>query len=346
MVTISACMIVKNEEKVLARCLESIKDLVEEIIIVDTGSTDATKDIAANYTDKIYDFAWINDFSAARNYSFSKASMDYIYAADADEVIDEENRQRFLRLKQELLPEIEIVQMQYANQLAFNTTYNFDEEYRPKLYKRIRSFRWVEPIHESIALEPVIYDSDIVILHMPTSSHAARDFQAFQRVIKKEGKLSPKLYEMYAKELFIAGQESDFLEAYPYFTEFAKASESGSCSERERKIYECILSKCFRLEKNVKELMKYGLRNIADGKASSEVCYELGEFFYEAGDYKEATIWFYNAAYETECELNIRYAGDYSLLRLADCYHNLGNDQQEEAFRALADEWASKNRGD
>ncbi len=63
-------MIVKNEEKVLGRVLESAKKFADEIIIVDTGSTDKTKDIARKYTDKIYDFKWIDDFAAARNYSF------------------------------------------------------------------------------------------------------------------------------------------------------------------------------------------------------------------------------------------------------------------------------------
>ena len=81
MITISLCMIVKNEERILARCLDSVKDLVDEIIIVDTGSADATKRIAAEYTDKIYDFTWIDDFSAARNFAFSKATGDYIYSA-------------------------------------------------------------------------------------------------------------------------------------------------------------------------------------------------------------------------------------------------------------------------
>ena len=76
MVTISLCMIVKNEETVLSRCLDSIASLVDEIIIVDTGSTDKTKSIAAKYTTHIYSFSWIDDFSAARNYSFSKATMD------------------------------------------------------------------------------------------------------------------------------------------------------------------------------------------------------------------------------------------------------------------------------
>jgi hypothetical protein len=91
-------------------------------------------------------------------------------------------------------------------------------------------------------------------------------------------------------------------------------------------------------------LMKYSLRNIADGKGSSEVCYILGEYFYEIGDFKEATIWYYNAAYETECELNIHYAGDYPLKRLAECYHFLGNSEQEEAFQTLYQSWSIENK--
>lgn len=341
MITISVCMIVKNEERVLARCLDSLHGLADEIIIVDTGSTDSTKRIAAGYTDKIYDFQWVHDFSAARNFSFSKASMDYIYVADADEVIDEENWQRFLLLKQGLLPEIEIVQMKYANQLAYNTTYNFDMEYRPKLYQRLRTFHWVEPVHENVNLTPVIYDSDIVIQHRPESNHAGRDFQTFQKVIQKDGMLSSKLYGMYARELYIAGKDADFEEAYEYFHRFAEREE---CSERERKIYECILARCCRLRRDFPGFMKHCLHNIADGKASAEVCYELGEYYMEQGDFKEATIWFYNAAYETECELNIHYAGDYPLRQLARCYCELGNREQEEAFRALSEAWSLEDK--
>lgn len=341
MITISVCMIVKDEEKVLARCLDSLKGIADEIIIVDTGSTDSTKLIAAGYTDKIYDFVWIQDFSAARNFAFSKATMEYIYSADADEVLDEENHEEFMQLKQTLLPEIEIVQMRYANQLAYNTTYNYDVEYRPKLYKRLRTFRWEEPVHENIVLTPVIYDSDITILHMPISNHAGRDFQTFLKEIKNKGKLSHKLYEMYARELFIAGEPQDFADAFEYFALVAQKEEQ---TDRNRKICESVLVNCFFLKNDIVGLMKFSLRNIADGKASSEVCYILGEYFMGIGDYKEATIWYYNAAYETECELNIHYGGDYPLKKLAQCYHLLGNSEQEEAFKTLYEGWSIKNK--
>ncbi|MCI1958912.1 MAG: glycosyltransferase family 2 protein [Clostridia bacterium] len=193
MITISACLIVKNEEKILARCLDSLKEIADELIIVDTGSDDGTKQIALSYTDKVYDFKWEDDFSSARNFSFSKSSMEYIYTADADEVIDTENRRKFIKLKQSLLPEIEIVQMLYKNQLKHNTTYNFDKEYRPKLYKRLRNFKWQDPIHESVVLEPVIYNSDIEIIHMPKSNHGKRDFNIFQKLIKQGKTLSIKV---------------------------------------------------------------------------------------------------------------------------------------------------------
>ncbi len=89
MATISLCMIVKNEEGVLGRCLDSVKGVADEIIIADTGSSDATKETAARYTEQIFDVEWTDDFSAARNASFARASMDYCMWLDADDVMQD-----------------------------------------------------------------------------------------------------------------------------------------------------------------------------------------------------------------------------------------------------------------
>ena len=186
MPTVSLCMIVKNEEAVLARCLDSLNGLMDEIIIVDTGSTDSTKDIAGLYTDKVYDYEWTDDFAAARNFSFSLATMDYIYAPDADEVLDDINRMRFAQLKAALLPEVEIVQMKYHTVTGFDTVLNSKTEYRPKLFRRLRTFTWIDPIHETVRTSPVVYDSDIEILHMPQSMHSKRDFSIFLKAYKRD----------------------------------------------------------------------------------------------------------------------------------------------------------------
>ena len=85
MKTLSLCMITKNEEKNLKICLDSVKDYVDEIIIVDTGSTDKTLDIAKSYTDKVFNHQWNYDFSEARNKSLEKATKDWILFLDADE---------------------------------------------------------------------------------------------------------------------------------------------------------------------------------------------------------------------------------------------------------------------
>lgn len=98
---LSLCMIVRDEEKVLRRCLESVKNLVDEIVIVDTGSVDATKQIAFDYTEKVYDFEWINDFAAAKNAAIQKATSKWILVLDADEYVDSSQMDRLVALLKE-----------------------------------------------------------------------------------------------------------------------------------------------------------------------------------------------------------------------------------------------------
>ena len=86
---ISSCLIVKNEAENIARCLESIKSISDEIIVVDTGSTDNTVEIAKSYGARIYFYEWDNNFSNARNFALEKATGDWIIFLDADEYFEE-----------------------------------------------------------------------------------------------------------------------------------------------------------------------------------------------------------------------------------------------------------------
>lgn len=120
MPSISLCMIVKNEERNLPRCLDSVQDLVDEIVIVDTGSSDATRAAALRYTHRVYDFTWRDDFAAARNFAFDQGTMDYLMWLDADDVLEEADRERFRREKAGLDPAVDVVMMPYHT--AFDGT--------------------------------------------------------------------------------------------------------------------------------------------------------------------------------------------------------------------------------
>ena len=161
---ISLCMIVKNEQKNLDNCLRTVYDLVDEINIIDTGSADNTVDIASRYTDRIFFFDWINDFSAARNFSFSKATKDYILWLDADDIITEDNRKKFLLLKKKLTDNINYVLMKYHydHDERGNVTYT---QLMARLVKRREEFKWSGAIHENIQTSGDYLISDIFITH-------------------------------------------------------------------------------------------------------------------------------------------------------------------------------------
>lgn len=328
MVTISLCMIVKNEEKILRRCLDSLKGLYDEAIIVDTGSTDYTKSIAKEYTDKVYDFEWTNDFAAARNFAISKASCDYFYMADADEVLDEANHEKFRLLKEILLPEIEIVQMRYVNQFAYGTVYNYNEEYRPKLYKRVRTYSYIDPIHEIVRTDPVVYDSEIDIIHMPESVHTNRDFACFEQAIQRDGDLSKRLVTMYAKELLISGTMEDLQGAKPYFEKLLLRED---LSEDDMRVVFIVLAKAAISEGDEPGMFKYALKEVA-GTGSSEICSILGAYFEDKKDYLEAAIWYYNARYETSPLLWLKSGNIVPLKGLIRVYTALGMPEEAESY--------------
>ena len=335
MITISLCMIVKNEERILRRCLDSVADLVDEIVIVDTGSTDSTKSIAAEYTDKIFGFEWVDDFAAARNFAFSKATKEYIYSADADEMLDEVNRERYRILKETLLPEVEIVQMKYGGQLRFRTVYNFAEEYRPKLFKRLRQFSWQEPIHETVRLEPMVYDSDVVITHLPENSHAKRDLAVFYRHCRNGYRLPARLHNMYARELLMAGEPEDFEAAADIFAE--SAADSNRSGEEIAEAC-CIVAHAARLAKDTVRFFKYVSKVLAES-ANSEICCEMGHFYEDTEDIEEAAIWYYNAVYETKPILSIDTGGSEGLEGLIRCYERMKCEEQAEIYREELKRW-------
>jgi glycosyltransferase involved in cell wall biosynthesis/Flp pilus assembly protein TadD len=157
----SLCMIVKNEERHLARCLASVVDLVDEIIVIDTGSTDRTKEIALQYGAKVIDFAWVDSFAAARNESIHHATGDWIFWLDADEVLDEVNRQKLRRLFAEL-PDANLayVMRQFSTlEVGPHAAAQVDQV---RLFRNRPDVRWQYRVHEQILLSVRRSDGDVV----------------------------------------------------------------------------------------------------------------------------------------------------------------------------------------
>ena len=301
-------------------------------MLVDTGSTDRTCDIAAEYTDRIYDFTWIDDFAAARNFAFSKASGDYIYSCDADEILDRENYEKFAALKEAILPEIEIVQMLYEEDAT--TVLNARREYRAKLFKRLRTFTWQDPVHETIRLEPVVYDSDIVIFHRPRGEHQRRDFDIFIKAFERGERFTKNLYHTYASELYKCGTPEDFLRAVPVFADRMEMRlDADGYAESA-----CVLAHAYRCKNEPQAFLEYALQVVAGG-ACSEICYELGAYYQAAGLYAEAAQWLMRALYEAAPLVDIHTAGDTSFGLLAECYDRLGDEALALEYRRLEKEW-------
>ncbi len=339
MTTFSLCMIVKNEAAVLARCLDSIADIMDEIIIVDTGSADATKEIAKRYTAKIYDFPWVDDFSLARNFAFEKATCDYIYSADADEVLDEKNREALKNLKSVMMHEVEIVTMWYA-ETGVQTVLNARMERRPKLYKRLRKFVWVDPVHETIRTDPVVFDSDIVIQHKPEGNHSDRDFEIFENAYATSGRLSKKLYRMYAMELYKWGDAERLAHGARIFRHVLK----DGVSDNDLFMMFCsVIARAERKLGNHGEFMKYSMKVISVG-GCSEVCVELGDYYRDKNDMEEAVLWYYNACYETESVIDSQTSGSKTLLKLSDCYEKLGDGDLSAKYLKAASDWQMPDR--
>ncbi len=161
---ISVCMIVRNEQTFLPSALESVKGLADEIIIVDTGSTDRTKDIARSHTSKVYSHRWHNHFSDARNFSISKATQDWILVLDADEVIAKEDHETIRALTNEkMYVGFSFHQISYLNDPTFygyqpllkKTSYSKDfSGYLScevvRLFKRDPRIKFEGAVHETV----------------------------------------------------------------------------------------------------------------------------------------------------------------------------------------------------
>ena len=335
MVSVSLCMIVKNEEDVLERCLESAVDLVDEIIIVDTGSTDRTKEIAGRFTDQIYDFPWCDDFAAARNESFSHASMDYCMWLDADDVLLEEDQTSFLALKERLDPAVSVVMAPYHTGFDENGRVTFSY-YRERLIKNRTGMSWVGAVHEVVTpVGPVLY-GDFAVTHRKTRpSDPDRNLRIYQSQLEAGKELEPRQQFYYGRELYYHHRWEEALEVFEAFLEEGRGWVENNIDAC------CHCAYCHKELGRGQAALAALLRTFTYDRPRAEVCCDIGLWFFQREQYRQAAYWY---ALALTCARDDRRGGFVSpdcygylpCIQLCVCHSRLGGLQRAEMFNELA----------
>lgn len=342
MPSLSICMIVKNEEDVIGRCLECVKDIADEIIIVDTGSTDKTKEIAKEYTDKLYDFPWINDFSAARNHSFSHATMDYIMWLDADDVIEEQNRKVIKDLMKSLNSDVDMIKMKYDVGFDENgkTTFSY---FRERIFKRSMDYRWEGEIHEVICPRGNIIYSEIAICHKKMRpNEPQRNLKIFQQMLEQGKTLGPRQKFYYARELFYNAMYAQAVEQFQEFLGEGKGwieNNISACKD---------LAACYYQLGDDASALETLFKSLSYDQPRAEICCDIGNHFFSRNRYDIAIFWYETALNrkmdsQSGAFVLIDCYGYIPYIQLCVCYDKLGNHKKAYEMNEAAGEIKPKN---
>lgn len=331
----SLCMIVKNEEKMLGRCLHSVRDIFDEIIIVDTGSEDATKEIARMFTDKVYDFKWVNNFSTARNFSFSKATKDYIMWLDADDIMEEKQRQKLLEAKQTFDSKVDVAMLKYNVQFdeMGNSTFSY---YRERIVKNDKTFYWKDPVHEAITPHGNIVYLDIAVSHKKEGAGSGdRNLKIYQSLLAKGVVLSARQRFYYARELMYNSMFEDAIEEFEKFLQMPEAW-------KENKIECCVnLSTCYEhLGKKDAVLMSLFRSFLYDTPRAVVMC-DIGDLFFNRKEYKSAAFWYSQASKQEDDMQSGAFVNPdkhkfIPYIQMCVCYYRLGDIKRSKYYNDKA----------
>lgn len=321
MITISLCMIVKNEEIVLQRCLDTIADLVDEINIIDTGSIDKTKEIAGMYTSRIYDFEWRDNFSEARNFAFNKATKEYIMWLDADDVLMAEDREKFIKLKEEM--------NMGRGALTFKYYSSVDKNNKPlmvyrriRLVRRDRNYRWVGFIHEYIEGPGDIEDVDLAVTHLRNHTLADRNLKIYQRKLEEGVLFTLRDRYYYGKELYYHGFYQEAInELEPLLEEAIWVEEKIDSA--------CKIALCYQVIGNIQKSRDILFKTFEWAMPRAEVLYSLGYSFEVQKKYQQAIFWYKNIENailptETRGFIDLPLWTFKHYIQLCKCYYTLG----------------------
>lgn len=336
MVKVSLCMIVRDEEEVLERCLESIKDVVDEIVIVDTGSADRTKEIAAGFTDNIYEFPWVDDFSAARNFAFSKGTGGYLMWMDADDVFPAVEKRKFFDLKEELEKHPrDMVMMVYDAGFDENGKAAFSY-YRERLIRNCPLARWEGCVHEVIPPFGEVQYADIHFEHWKEKvGYSDRNLRIYEKNIAEGRKLDARGWFYYGRELYYHGK---YEKAAKVFRGFLKEPEAWLENKLEAVRF---LAYSLEAQEEREKAMDALLQGLKLAPPTGEHCCDMGRYFYEKEDWESAIFWYGNALKaekrtEKGAFVQEECYGYLPCIQLCVCYDRLGDWERAKMYNEMA----------
>ena len=293
---ISACVIVKNEEKNIGQWLNNMRHIADEIIVVDTGSTDNTLTILGNADITPYYFNWCNDFAAAKNYAIQQATGDWIVFLDADEYFDASSVKRFRTemTRYHANKKIGAIMCQLVNIDTDNRNKIIDTMIQVRIFRNSKDIYYKNPVHEQLVTKPGKYIMqkcfDLQIIHTGYSAgilrkKAERDLPILQQR-EKEAKTQKEREQLYVF----------FMDAYNCLGVFDKVLLYAQKAVKSNMktlggdihVYECMISAMIHLGKEDKEIM--AVITEARKKFPREVFFavQLGYYYYVGRDYLQA----------------------------------------------------------
>lgn len=335
MFSLSVCMIIKNEESTLKRVLDCIKKFADEIVIVDTGSTDKSKEIALSYTNNVFDFKWVNDFAKARNFAFSKATCDYQIWLDADDVITDENIAKINNLKTSTKT-ADIYMCKYLIGLDKNNK-PYLTYYRERIMKREKGYLWEGFVHEVIVPTGIIEYTDIEIEHRKVVfGNPKRNLNLYRHAIKNGHKLNARELYYYSRELYYNNYISSAIKNLKHFLKIPNAFAPDNLGAH------IMLCDCYINKQDLKNAEKCMLECFYKHSPTPEMCCKMG-YINDLQNKKDRAIFWYKSALSCDQQTAGFVRQDFSniipYLELTKLYYQLQDYQKAKEYHLKAKEF-------
>lgn len=341
--TLSVCMIVRDEERVLSRCLKSIQDVADELVVVDTGSKDKTISIAKDFGAKVFHFEWCDDFAAARNESLKHATGDWILQIDADEELPQQSKSPLRKAMRNAKRLCHLIMCDDGSAAAQRFGWI------ARLFRNHPSVKYSRPYHESVqqsvelivAEEPhweIGYEPDVVIRHYGYEpSKLVEKKTRGLHIMESYLKTHPKDWYVWSKLGGVYSGLEDYDKAEVFLN---RALELNPNYPEANHILGCVLEK----QERISEAMECYKKAITGDPLLAEACVALGAIYVKKGLLDNAISELQRALSinpefaQAYCNLGLafvgkrRYADGISVLKkaiaidpdLAAAYMNLG----------------------